>query len=556
MSFTYTNGFLTAVPSFAGSISYYPNTMVNQVAHANGVTDTYGKDPNDMARPASISTSGAATNWITGTYQYDGAGDVWKIGTDTYLYDLVTRLKEGNVGSVAQKQCAVFDAFGNILGLSQIASGGTCPTTGSYSLDSSTNRFLLPVTYDAAGNETYRGGTTYTFDKWSQMATATGTGINRAYLYTADGERIAERDNAAGTITVTVRDLSNKVLRIFAKTSGVWSWSKDYVYRDGSPLASVESTGTKHFHLDHLGTVRRITGTGTPAAVLASHDYYPFGLEATSPAQDTERMKYTGHERDGATALDYMHARHYNFVVGRFLTVDSGNGTPEDPQTWNRYAYARNNPGIFRDPDGNQAQLALLLGGGATLGPGLALGVALMAPSPTPGMNNAQFLAMQLQTLGTSLSGRQLPTWRPAPSRSWRATSYNSKITSSGSSSGPSGGDGPGRWPKPGPVVTGLALRALTFPPGGMMVVNFAVAQVAATQALWSYIASGGGTVMEPSDGAQPAAVHSESGLTYQVWLENQAAMERTLGSGPLFRHVPGDSFANWPTDNPPTPRP
>jgi len=29
----------------------------------------------------------------------------------------VTRLKEGNVGSVTQKQCAVFDAFGNILGI-------------------------------------------------------------------------------------------------------------------------------------------------------------------------------------------------------------------------------------------------------------------------------------------------------------------------------------------------------------------------------------------------------------------------------------------------------
>jgi len=214
------SGFLTAVPSYASSLSYYPNTMINQVVHANGVTDTYGKDPNDMARPASIATSGAATNWSTGTYQYDGAGNVWKIGADWYLYDLVTRLKEGNVRSVTQKQCAVFDAFGNILGLSQIASSGTCPTTGSYSLDSSTNRFFSPVTYDAAGNEWYRGGFTYTWDKWSQMATAVGTGVNRAYLYTADGERIGERDNTASTITVTVRGLDNKVLRIFAKSGG------------------------------------------------------------------------------------------------------------------------------------------------------------------------------------------------------------------------------------------------------------------------------------------------------------------------------------------------
>ena len=39
VSFTYTNGFLTAVPSFAGSISHDPNTMVNQVA---GRRNQYG----------------------------------------------------------------------------------------------------------------------------------------------------------------------------------------------------------------------------------------------------------------------------------------------------------------------------------------------------------------------------------------------------------------------------------------------------------------------------------------------------------------------------------
>ena len=455
VSFTYTNGFLTAVPSFAGSISYHPNTMVNQVAHANGVTDTYGKDPNDMARPASISTSGAATNWATGTYQYDGAGDVWKVGTDTSLYDLVTRLKEGNVGSVTQKQCAVFDAFGNVLGLSQIASGGTCPTTGSYSIDGSTNRFLSPVTYDAAGNETYRGGTTYTFDKWSQMATATGTGINRAYLYTADGERIAERDNTAATITVTVRDLSNKVLRIFSKSGGVWSWSKDYVYRDGLLLASVESTGTKHFHLDHLGTVRRITGTGTPAAVLASHDYYPFGLEATSPAQDREQMKYTGHERDAATALDYMHARHYNFGVGRFTSVDAGHAAPGAPQSWNRYAYSRDNPMKYLDPDGQQVAPAIPVGGYPDP---FAETMAVLLRMPSlgdPRQTNLQVMGASLQSMATrvvvaaAVLNAATTLFRPGPPDNWQRqkdAAQNAKRLRESSVGGTSGP----RPPRPG----------------------------------------------------------------------------------------------------------
>ena len=76
---TYTQGFLTTIPGY-GSISYHPNLLVNQVLHDNDVTETQANDPNAMRRPASISAAGAAANWTTGTYSYDGAGNVTKIG--------------------------------------------------------------------------------------------------------------------------------------------------------------------------------------------------------------------------------------------------------------------------------------------------------------------------------------------------------------------------------------------------------------------------------------------------------------------------------------------
>jgi RHS repeat-associated protein len=68
-------------------------------------------------------------------------------------------------------------------------------------------------------------------------------------------------------------------------------------------------------------------------------------------------MKYTGHERDAATALDYMHARHYNFGVGRFLSVDTGTPEPPVPHGWNRYVYATNNPLRRVDPSGDSSLL-------------------------------------------------------------------------------------------------------------------------------------------------------------------------------------------------------
>jgi uncharacterized protein RhaS with RHS repeats len=48
-----------------------------------------------------------------------------------------------------------------------------------------------------------------------------------------------------------------------------------------------------------------------------------------------------------------MMARYYQASLGRFLAVDPGNDTAlGDPQSWNKYAYVRNNPIGRSDPTG------------------------------------------------------------------------------------------------------------------------------------------------------------------------------------------------------------
>jgi RHS repeat-associated protein len=70
-------------------------------------------------------------------------------------------------------------------------------------------------------------------------------------------------------------------------------------------------------------------------------------------------IEYTGQERDSANAPegraplpDYLHARLYEPSMGRFLSVDPLVGRASVPQSWNRFAYARNNPLRFIDPLG------------------------------------------------------------------------------------------------------------------------------------------------------------------------------------------------------------
>ena len=82
----------------------------------------------------------------------------------------------------------------------------------------------------------------------------------------------------------------------------------------------------------------------------------PFGeLWPTVPPAPFEFRQFGGKERDAETGLDYFGARYYRGVSGRFTTVDPfmivAAAIP-DPQRWNRYAYGRNNPFVFIDPDG------------------------------------------------------------------------------------------------------------------------------------------------------------------------------------------------------------
>jgi RHS repeat-associated protein len=71
-------------------------------------------------------------------------------------------------------------------------------------------------------------------------------------------------------------------------------------------------------------------------------------------AADNVRQKFTGYERDGETTLDFAQARYYSNKSGRLTSTDPllASAKPANPQTWNRYTYALNNPLAYADPSG------------------------------------------------------------------------------------------------------------------------------------------------------------------------------------------------------------
>jgi RHS repeat-associated protein len=361
--------------------------MLDEIHHANGTVYGQGLDEHWMRRPASLWIVHPTNNNLTlvegdpdppGTphpYAYDGAGNVKSWSDWRYRYDAVSRVLEGAVVG-GESQSYTYDPFGNILTIGTGVTGDPDPPTVQLGVDPATNR-LSASTYDAAGNLIIRGPFSYGYDSLSMMQTMMqtmdGGGAKNTYIYTADNERIWTVDSSVSpwNETFTLRHLDGKVLRVFTTSDeleftgptedlGELAWSQDYIYRDGQLLATVRLIGENeeayHFHLNHLGTPLLITDP--EGATEALHSYFPFGEELT-PNNDTERMKFTGHERDfnkeGQTDdLDYMHARYYGPMMGRFLSVDprSRYRPMKAPQQWNRYAYALGNPLKFLDPDG------------------------------------------------------------------------------------------------------------------------------------------------------------------------------------------------------------
>jgi len=323
-------------------------------------------------------------SWSSGTYSYDGQGNITAIGSNAYSYDAFSRLATSTTNGIPETY--TYDRYGNLT--QKVTGTGSTALTVQNSVDEGNH--LSAHCYDKGGNLTDddpihcpTATETYSFDALNRMTLKWNhtTHTKEYYVYNAKDERIAvipcSETACTEQVTFSFRDESGKVLRQFEvpyqQFDSPWTWVEDYVYRDGVLLAAERvpaQGGRRYFHTDHLGTPRLITDSSGHR--ISEHDYFPFGVEATPLRQETlpvngfnreEPMKFTGHERDftagtsfeNSNYVDYMHARSTVPQWGRFLSIDPVLDLKKairNPQNWNRYSYVRNNPINAVDPDG------------------------------------------------------------------------------------------------------------------------------------------------------------------------------------------------------------
>jgi RHS repeat-associated protein len=126
-----------------------------------------------------------------------------------------------------------------------------------------------------------------------------------------------------------------------------WGGSKVSFYAYGT------SPTTYFVHQTPLGTVRGLTSTA--GSIYSYNSSYPFGDGVTwYGSADTDTLFYAGLDYDGEAQLSHAWARNYSSAEGVWTIPDpfTGSYDPNNPQSFNRYAYVLNNPLAFVDPSG------------------------------------------------------------------------------------------------------------------------------------------------------------------------------------------------------------
>lgn len=108
-----------------------------------------------------------------------------------------------------------------------------------------------------------------------------------------------------------------------------------------------------YYHNDALGSP--VAATDEAGNLLWREAYKPYGERILKQDNDTNDTWYTGKQEDKTTGLSYFGARWYDPVIGRFMSIDPVGFKEGNIHSFNRYAYANNNPYKFIDPDGEES---------------------------------------------------------------------------------------------------------------------------------------------------------------------------------------------------------
>jgi RHS repeat-associated protein len=356
-------------PSFyITNMNYNAKGQTTSITYGNGVSSTYSYNDARGFLTRVLSTNGATT-LLDISYARNAKGMITATSSPidaskniTYAYDGLDRLFYANVNNWAAGSAAyTYDDADNMTYNSSLCWNSTnspnitYPAQGVASGHPHAPNSICgtAVTYDANGNtlsyDVDGAGPllprSFAYDGENRPLTVTQNGLTTAMTYGPDGERAAKSFDGSSYLY-----MGNEA-ELLVNTSYPTGLLTSYIHPD----VKREGTATDFMLKDNLASNRVIIRMGGATTKL---DYGPYGMPlssngATLPqAGQPQTRAYINERFDPETGLQYLHARYYDPLGGRFLTPDTYDPWEAGVGT-NRYAYADNDPVNKSDPNGH-----------------------------------------------------------------------------------------------------------------------------------------------------------------------------------------------------------
>jgi RHS repeat-associated protein len=261
----------------------------------------------------------------------------------TYGFDALDRLTSTSQGSSSwgYAYSGVGDRTTSTVGASTTTYGYF---TGTHRLQSLSGAQAKSYSYDAAGNMTSDGTTTWTFGG-NNRPTSAGT---TTFTINALGQRVRK---VGGSTTRFVYDEAG---RLWGEYSSSGALVQETVWLDDLPVATLRPNGSSvdiyYVHADLLGTPRAVTRPSDNAIVWRWDNTEAFGNAAPNENPSgvgnfTYNLRFPGQYFDAETGKHYNYYRDFDPSIGRYIESDPiglRGGL-------NTYAYVDGNPLTLTD---------------------------------------------------------------------------------------------------------------------------------------------------------------------------------------------------------------
>ncbi|GAA3000670.1 RHS repeat-associated core domain-containing protein [Kitasatospora albolonga] len=302
--------------------------------------------------------NGGEPTAATATTRVGGPAPYWQ----SYSYDLTgnrTKFVQHDVTGVVAKDKTVDQTFAtgpNAKTTDPSTGGGTGGPHALLTAKTTVNGTSKQATYayDETGKTTAitdtDGTKSLTWDNQGKVAKVdkSGTADPTSYVYDAGGNQLIRRTNSKVTLNLGIDEITMDV------ASTALTSTRYYGGPGGLTIARVTDAGGGKLYYqaaDPHGTNGVQMDAATLTVVRRPTD--PFGNpRGSQPGAGVwaGSKGFVGGTTEG-TGFTNLGARQYDPVAGRFLSADPV-FTEGDPQSWNGYAYADNNPVNHADPTG------------------------------------------------------------------------------------------------------------------------------------------------------------------------------------------------------------